>query len=383
MNTKDRVDPDVSWPIEDDQTTEIRAQSEHLQLLLDHTVYVFLGNLTASMTLVIGAWNRVSVTGLLIWFAVMLVFNALRLVAKARFPDRPLDISEVKAWDRRLTASAFLSGCMWGFAGGFFFLQGETGHNFFLTILIVGMSAAAATSLSYHRSAYPAFFLPAMIPVTCLLILEAGAAEKVIGMVIPFYFTLMYLLSRKIYEAAHLSIVARINSQQLAYYDPLTGVANRRAFEEILKKEWLRALRSGQPLSLIITDIDDFKRYNDTYGHATGDEVLKAVSTMIEGRIRRGTDLVARIGGEEFAIILPETDIAGAEAFTTQIRKHCRQLKSGSGRYDEVPTLSAGISVVVPNQKSNVESLFDLADSALYEAKRGGKNRAVSIRATT
>jgi len=383
VTTKDKDDPDISWPIEDDQAAEVRAQSEHLQLLVDHTVYVFLGNLAAGITLLIGAWNRVSITGLSTWFAIVLLFNGLRWAGKSRFPKGPLKEEELNAWDRRLIASAFLSGCLWGFAGGYFFLQGEPGHNFFLTVLVVGMSAAAATSLSYHRIAYPAFFLPAMAPITCLLLLEAGTAEKAIGVVIPFYFTLMYLLSRKIYEAAHISIVARINSQQLAYYDPLTGVANRRAFEEILNKEWLRALRSQQPLSLIITDIDNFKRYNDTCGHAAGDEVLKAVSQMIEGRVRRGTDLVARIGGEEFAVILPETDIAGAQAFTTQVLHHCRQLTSDSGRYHEVPTLSAGIAVCVPNQKNNAETLFERADSALYEAKRGGKDRAVSLPANT
>lgn len=245
------------------------------------------------------------------------------------------------------------------------------------------MSAAAATSLSYHRTAYPAFFLPAVIPITVLLLLEAGAAEKAVGMVAPFYFMLMYLLSRHIYQASHISIVSRISSQHLAYYDPLTGVANRRAFEEILKKEWLRALRSQQPLSLIITDIDDFKRYNDIYGHAVGDEVLKAVSHMIEGRIRRGTDLVARIGGEEFAVILPESDLAGAQAFTRQILHHCRHLKSDFSRYHEVPTLSVGISACVPNETIDVDTLFQRADSALYKAKRGGKNRAVSLPANT
>ena len=275
------------------------------------------------------------------------------------------------------------SGCIWGFAGGYFFIPGEPGHNFFLAVLLVSMSAAAATSLSYHRIAYPAFFLPAMTPITLLLLLETGAAEKAVGMVASFYFLMLYLLSRHIYEAAHISIVARINSQHLAYYDPLTGVANRRAFEEILKKEWLRALRSQQPLSLIITDIDDFKRYNDTYGHSAGDEVLKAVSQMIEGRIRRGTDLVARIGGEEFAVILPETDLAGAQALTEQILHHCRLLRSDFDRHHDAPTLSAGVSVCTPDEKNDVETLFERADSALYEAKRGGKNRAVSLPPTS
>lgn len=233
-------------------------------------------------------------------------------------------------------------------------------------------------SLSYHRIAYPAFFLPAVAPITLLLILEESAVEKAVGLVAPFYFLLMYLLSLHVYQAAHKSIVSQINSQQLAYYDPLTGVANRRAFEEILKKEWLRALRSQQPLSLIITDIDNFKRYNDTYGHAVGDEVLIAVSQMIERRSRRGTDLVARIGGEEFAVILPDTDLPGAQTFTNQILHHCRHLKSDTGRYSEVPTLSAGIAVCVPNETVDIGTLFVLADSALYEAKRNGKNGAVS-----
>lgn len=374
---------DTAWPIGIDRAEETTARGEHLRVIVTQDVYVFLGNFAASSILVVGAWNRIPDEWLLIWLAVFAVFNVLRLAVSRRFPEGRLEAAEVGAWDRRVVASVLFSGCIWGFAGGFFFLPGEPDHNFFLALLIVGMAAAAATSLSYHRIAYPVFFLPAITPITLSLVLEKDTAETAVGLVMPFYFMLMYLLSRHIYQAGHDSILAQIRNQHLAYYDALTGLANRRAFEEVLEKEWLRALRYQHRLSLVIADIDNFKHYNDTFGHAVGDEVLHAVAQMIEGRIRRGIDLAARIGGEEFGLILPETDIAGAHTLSEQILRECQQIKSESGRHTEVITLSLGISVCLPNEDASVETLFEHADAALRKAKQRGKNRVIALPACT
>lgn len=378
VETKGTEDLDTAWPIQAGQTAEACARTEHLQLVVAYSIYVLLGNLAASGTLLIGAWERISHPWLLAWFATMLVFNVLRWVVGRRFPDGPLTDAELRRWEQRFIISVIFSGLLWGFAGGFFFMPGDSGHNFFLALLIIGMAAAAATSLSYHRTAYPAFFLPAVTPIAVFLMLEDGMAENATGWITPFYFLLMYLLSRHIYQAAHASILARIEHQHLAYYDHLTGLANRRAFEEILENEWLRGLRTPHPLSLIIADIDDFKHYNDIYGHAIGDEVLQAMSRMIEDRVRRGADLVARIGGEEFAVILPETDLAGAKALAEQIHQQCHALESVPERIARTPTLSVGVSACVPQQTDDVKNLFQRADKALYEAKKRGKDQVVS-----
>jgi diguanylate cyclase (GGDEF)-like protein len=381
VRTREADDPDYAWPIQEEQSSETLARAEHLQLVISNGIYVLLGNLAAASVLVIGAWHRLPQLQVLVWFATMVAFNALRWTVGRRFPHRPLQDSEIRVWDRRLVISVLFSGVLWGFAGAFFFLPGEPGHNFFLALLVIGMAAAAAAPLSYHRFAYPAFFLPAVTPITLALITERGIAETAMGLVTPFYFLVMYLLSRKIFRTAHASILARLEQQRLAYYDHLTGVTNRRAFEEVLRKEWLRALRSQHPLSLVIADIDDFKKLNDRYGHHVGDQVLRAVAQMIEGRIRRGSDLAARVGGEEFAIILPETDLAGARTLAEQIRRGCEAIGPGSRPDHGAVTLSAGVSICVPSESVKLETLFRHADTALYQAKQRGKNRVVSVAA--
>ncbi len=379
VKLSNKRDLDLTWPIQVHQTPEMRAQTEHLRLIFSHSIYVVLGNLAASGTFLVGAWERISQPGLLIWFAGIVVFSLLRWTIGRRFPSGPLPDSEIRRWDRRFLISVVISGLLWGIAGGLFFIPGNQGHNFFLALLVIGLAAAAATYLSYHRIAYPFFFLPAITPIAIFLAFEDGHAEKAVGFVLPFYFFLLYRLSRSSYKSAHTAILSQIEHRQLAYYDHLTNIANRRAFEEVMKKEWLRSQRAQKPLSLIIADIDDFKHYNDSYGHAIGDQVLQSVAKTIQSRIRRGADLVARIGGEEFAIIVPETNLAGAQALGEQIRHHCRNFESELGRHYPTPTLSVGVSSCIPIESLKSEVLFECADSALYKAKERGKDRVVAV----
>jgi diguanylate cyclase (GGDEF)-like protein len=153
--------------------------------------------------------------------------------------------------------------------------------------------------------------------------------------------------------------------------DGLTGVPNRRHFDETLAREWRRAARSQRPLSLLMLDIDYFKRLNDTAGHQAGDDCLRAVATMLSESLQRAGDVVARYGGEEFAVLLPETDKADAQHLAERLR--ARVDAAGS------ITVSIGVATVVPPaDASGCETLVRNADSALYEAKRAGRNRVVA-----
>jgi diguanylate cyclase (GGDEF)-like protein len=167
-----------------------------------------------------------------------------------------------------------------------------------------------------------------------------------------------------------------VQTKRLANTDGLTGLYNRRAFQERLRQEVERANRYHRPLSLIMIDIDHFKTYNDTYGHLQGDDVLVAVAQVLK-QLSRASDIVARYGGEEFALILPETNKSSAAALGKRLRGQIERRKfPGETQLPEhVLTISVGIASHTPPESQ--EALLEAADTALYQAKRQGRNRVV------
>ncbi|MGE5543409.1 MAG: diguanylate cyclase domain-containing protein [Bacillota bacterium] len=177
------------------------------------------------------------------------------------------------------------------------------------------------------------------------------------------------------------------NHLQLKYYrdcltqigmaDVLTGIPNRRRFDETMSVEWRRAVRSGQPLSLIMTDIDYFKNYNDTYGHLQGDACLCKVAHRLCNTLKRPGDLVGRWGGEEFACILPETDSIGAMIVAEQLRTGIIDLAIPhiSSPIAPVITISLGVTTLYPKPGQDPTELIRRSDEALYRAKRAGRNQ--------
>jgi diguanylate cyclase (GGDEF)-like protein len=160
-----------------------------------------------------------------------------------------------------------------------------------------------------------------------------------------------------------------------AFIDSLTGVKNRTAFDSNFGREIEYSTRKQNDLSLIVLDIDFFKRINDNYGHIVGDAVLRQVAQSVEATIR-SSDALYRYGGEEFAIVLNGTDLEGALLLAERIRKNVEALRIDSLK-DVHITLSLGVAIL--QERDNARSLFERADSALYEAKKSGRNRVVSI----
>ncbi|NML62169.1 diguanylate cyclase [Massilia sp. RP-1-19] len=170
---------------------------------------------------------------------------------------------------------------------------------------------------------------------------------------------------------------ANIELQKLAALDGLTGIANRRRFNEVLDLEWQRGRREKTPLSLVMCDIDCFKHHNDTFGHQAGDMCLKKTAAILTGHLKRPADLAARYGGEEFALVLPDTGAKGAMHIAEACRSHLEALaidNSGSASGDVV-TMSVGVATVLPSAENSMEELVARADRALYAAKSGGRNK--------
>ncbi len=166
--------------------------------------------------------------------------------------------------------------------------------------------------------------------------------------------------------------------QKMSLVDGLTGVGNRRAFDEKLRTLWLQAQQGQTPLSLIMLDVDTFKRYNDNLGHQAGDECLRRVAAAMS-RAARSTDVCARYGGEEFALLLPGADAAKAQVVAARVHAEVarEQLPHPASPVSTFVTVSLGVSCITPNPDQNIEShtLVRQTDAALYEAKAAGRNR--------
>jgi two-component system cell cycle response regulator len=169
--------------------------------------------------------------------------------------------------------------------------------------------------------------------------------------------------------------------QRAAMIDPLTKIANRRHFDSFLEKEWQRAMRNGSALSLVVLDVDHFKLYNDTLGHAAGDVCLQQVAQAISTHALRVTDLAARYGGEEFVLLFAETEADSAYLLAESIRAHVEalQLPHPKSPTSAWITVSIGVATMHPQPADNIETLFVAADRAMYVAKEGGRNQ---VRAT-
>ena len=164
--------------------------------------------------------------------------------------------------------------------------------------------------------------------------------------------------------------------KRLTSLDGLTGIANRRHFDEVLEREWRRAMRQGDELSILMCDIDYFKAYNDTFGHQNGDECLRQFARTLTNAMDRGGDLLARYGGEEFIAVLPATSLQGASFVAEQMRLAISQLViAHPGSPFGHVTASFGIASAVAMPETNPQDIVGAADLALYKAKNKGRNR--------
>lgn len=196
---------------------------------------------------------------------------------------------------------------------------------------------------------------------------EEGAVDALIG----FMFDIS---ERKKTEERLISLQKEL--EELSFKDSLTGVANRRLFDSIMEMEWVGARRNNQPLSLIMIDIDYFKQYNDHYGHIRGDDCLKRVAKTLNSAATRARDFFARFGGEEFMLVLPETDAKSAQMVAERCRKLIfkEQIPHEKSQASQILTISLGVGTIIPSHEDEPIGFIEEVDKRLYHAKQKGRN---------
>jgi diguanylate cyclase (GGDEF)-like protein len=234
-----------------------------------------------------------------------------------------------------------------------------------------GYEVCAALRASSDVRDIPIIFVTALTtPEDETRALEAGAVDFITK---PFNVAVVRARVR-----THLTLKRQSDAmRELTLTDALTGVANRRSFNEAIQNEWRRCARSDMPLSVVMIDIDHFKRYNDAYGHQAGDACLKQVAGTMLQCAGRPPDLLARYGGEEFVILLPQVGAPGAQTVAHRILESVRALAipHRMSSVSDAVTVSLGVATLMPAKGGSPEGLVRCADDALYQAKKEGRNR--------
>jgi len=348
-------------------------------------------NLAIGLILAAVLCNAVPTPVLLGWSGLLIAVTGARFLSLRAFRHAaPRSASDLAYWTRFFLAGACAAGVVWGLSGILLFHPSSFPHQVVLAFVLGGMVAGAVPLLSPVSHAYCCFAIPVVLPISIRMMLTGDRIHLVMGVMMVIFGLAMLATSaqvrhlfrdsEKLRRELYTSIEVEQALEYLVRLDSLTGIPNRRLFEEELGKEWARATRDHAPLSLIMADIDHFKEYNDHYGHPAGDLCLVDVAQAMHRALSRPGDVVARIGGEEFAFLLPQTDLSGAIAVAEQIRERilALNLPHQASPVASHVTLSFGVSSSELASVSSPAELIRTSDIALYEAKRSGRNQIVA-----
>lgn len=341
-------------------------------------------------------WQQGNTVWLLIWvFASAIVIGARTVAAMAYKSGRFANIPS-RRWAESLTTFAAASGLLWGGALGLIVATGTDSQVMFAVCVALSGLTLSIAHVAYWPM-YAAFELPVMVAAALGFFLSdrpghwplAGAATVMTVVLLSVSRRLAgQVLHAHRLAAANQALVESLGArgkaleqacdalERVSRTDPLTGTANRRQRDSRLADEWERALRSGGSLAVVAIDVDHFKRYNDAHGHSEGDRCLKAVAEMLRAGLRGPIDLAARHGGEEFMLILPGVDRAGAASIAERVRVMVATCSSDAGfALPEKVTISLGVAAIHPAPGRSIHELTIAADAALYRAKMAGRNR--------
>jgi len=335
-------------------------------------------------------WGQLSSQkmSLLIWFGLIVTLSIVRyLVGKNFNTKRQYTQEDLSYWANRHVFFTTLISTIWGVAGIMFFPQ-DLPHQILLMLILSSVLLAAIPTLAASRLAFYFQIVVIFLPVVSLFLLSKDSDHGLLAVALIILAVTLVLVSSYIYHLLFELQTTHIALQALAETDQLTNIANRRHFDRKFKVEWRRAMRDKNPISMMMIDVDFFKKYNDSYGHQEGDKCLQEIAKALESITNRPADLASRYGGEEFAILLPATSLDNTVMLAERLRKKIEKLKIEHTRSSfGIVTVSIGVSCCEPawdftgktpdkDQKVIFPAmLLTAADNALYVSKERGRNQ--------
>jgi diguanylate cyclase (GGDEF)-like protein len=373
----------------------MQVRAEQIRMLYEQGPTIqFLGILTGILAVSM-FWDLSDHGLLLLWLSAHIIVSALRLWLNARFTRKhPSSVRSMQQWANLYVAGTFISGVIWASLCLFYDASWPAPYQLILFAIYTGIISASYSTHSPYFIAYIAFYLPPSGFLAYTLLQQHAEGFRILTALVAIYIVVMYFSALKYHRSGTRLLETHFENERLADElstsnrrlssladtDELTSLFNRRSMFNRLRNEWNRHFRSRTMLSLMYIDLDCFKQYNDTYGHEAGDQCLIRIAKLLHNHALRSSDMAARFGGEEFALILPETGKQDAERIAASIINDLAHLHiphTGSSVTDHV-TVSIGIASMSPDEPDNDSVLREAADQMLYQAKHAGRNRFVS-----
>ncbi len=353
---------------------------KQIQLLYSHLPITILTGYVAMFFVIFVVGEEINHTEFIYWLIFFNVFMCSRIVNVIAYHQQELTIANLKFWDRLNYTGTIIYGIFWGTFTLFFSANWPLQNQVALWLLVTALMAGASASYSILLRYYLAY----VVPIFLLSFVTLALNQYYFIMLVIFIFTVMLSLTaynfyRKQYEIILNQVIledANLELANLAVKDPLTGLLNRRAFEDRYQQEWARHIRIKKPLSVLMIDVDYFKNFNDHYGHDEGDRCLVELSRIFRSALHRPGDMLARYGGEEFIILLPETDNIGALEVADRIHSilKSKNILHEYAKHEKRLTVSIGIAIVLPQKNYDPKLIQIIADKELYKAKASGRN---------
>lgn len=324
------------------------------------------------------------------WALTLATLNIFRFLDISHTQRLLNEISNYKQLKNRFSTSAILLGLTYGLGIAYVFPDLSQTSQLYILCLVTTLVPAGIVSFASDKQTFFGYFYSLCLPIVAQLLLMLSVPHLNIAICSLIFVAISHKLFIWNYDFLIYATELRLTNdmlvvslqesntrlQQQNIKDDLTGIANRRHLDDVLEKEWLRAKRGRTSLAMLMIDIDNFKQFNDTFGHLNGDECLIKVANTIENNLFRSGDFAARFGGEEFCVLMPETDLEGAIASAEKISSNILELKieNPSSEVSKYLTISIGVAAVIPSNDESHMDLIYTSDKALYKAKQDGRN---------
>lgn len=368
------------------------ALHSQFTFLSRHGAVWFWGNFFAASLFALLFWSEKESDTilLLIWYGALTILSVIRWTFGKRFLPAQTSMpsqEELHAFAQRHLLYSTLISALWGISGFLLFSQ-QTLVQATHVLLLVSAVLAAMPVLTLTRIALYVQIGTILLPITLNLLLHSEPTQQLLALATILLAILLGVAARFVNQLLDDLNTAKLQMQEQAHTDPVTQIPNRRFFDSVFKTEWRRAAREGKTLSLLMIDVDNFKRYNDHHGHHAGDQCLQIIAQSIRASARRAADVVARHGGEEFVILLPDTALEDAAKLAERLRKNIEEqrIPHSDTEIPRIITVSIGVATCTPTVPGNTPvdvanavtypaMLLKAADRALYRAKRNGRNQ--------